>query len=311
MKPLACQARAAEPALRLALEPQLGLPAPPRPRCAAAASARAAPPRAPPAGPPRGRPSSPPGRPRGTATLASPMATASVAPTNRPVAQISSARATPTRATSGPVPPRSGTSPSEVSRIANCTSSATTRRSAARASWKPAPIAWPCTAATTTAGTARPGGEPALEVLDGLRGRLGAAGCHRDHVGLAGHAARREHRPVETGRERRALAPQHDDPDLGVEARRPPAPAPAHRLGVWALRRSGLSRLTVRTAPSRSTRRCGWGWAASVTRAGYPPVRGRGAATADVWARAPAHHRTPRRGRTAGPSGRAGRPRPP
>ncbi len=70
--------------------------------------------------------------------------------TKRPVAQISSARAYPTRCTRGWVPVRSGTSPRLVSRMANCTSSATIRRSQARASWKPAPMAWPWTVAIDT-----------------------------------------------------------------------------------------------------------------------------------------------------------------
>ena len=47
----------------------------------------------------------------------------------------------PTRSTSGFVPARSGTRPSAGSFMQNFTSSATTRRSHARASWKPAPMA--------------------------------------------------------------------------------------------------------------------------------------------------------------------------
>ena len=94
----------------------------------------------------RGRPRpgltwSRPARSRGTTTVAMPSSRASSASTNLAVAQISSAREGPTSSTRGFVPARSGTSPSAGSFMQNCTSSATTRRSQARASWKPAPMA--------------------------------------------------------------------------------------------------------------------------------------------------------------------------
>ena len=60
---------------------------------------------------------------------------------NRIYQQISSALAYPTHSTSGFVPVRSGTRPSADSFMQNCASSAATRRSQDRASWKPAPIA--------------------------------------------------------------------------------------------------------------------------------------------------------------------------
>ena len=88
-----------------------------------------------------------PARPRARPRLASPIRSASAAPSRRPVTQISSARAYPTSSTRRLVPPRSGTSPSVTSAIDSCASSASTRRSQASASWKPAPIACPWTAA--------------------------------------------------------------------------------------------------------------------------------------------------------------------
>ena len=69
--------------------------------------------------------------------------------------------------TSGLVPPRSGTSPRLVSRIDSCASSASTRRSQASASWKPAPTAWPCTAAMLHDPLVAPPGERLLERRDG------------------------------------------------------------------------------------------------------------------------------------------------
>ena len=56
-------------------------------------------------------------------------------------AELERPRVADAASTSGLVPPRSGTSPSDDSRIANRASSATTRRSQASASWKPAPTA--------------------------------------------------------------------------------------------------------------------------------------------------------------------------
>ena len=77
----------------------------------------------------------------GTTRWVSPIASASAAPMARVVPQMSSARAGPTISTRRRVPPRSGTIPSDGSFIANETSSVTIRRSAPRASWKPAPMA--------------------------------------------------------------------------------------------------------------------------------------------------------------------------
>ena len=77
--------------------------------------------------------------------------------TVRAVRQSSMARGSPTMSTSGLVPVRSGTSPSAGSFMQSFASSASIRRSQARASWKPAPMAWPCTAAIETiAGSAQP-----------------------------------------------------------------------------------------------------------------------------------------------------------
>ena len=114
-------------ALGLALEAQLGRHGRPTRRCAATASARAARPPARPAGPPRGRPSSRPrastghgdvGQPDGD-RLGRPHETAGRADLQRP-------RHPDERHQRASCRPGPGTSPSEVSRMANCTSSATT-----------------------------------------------------------------------------------------------------------------------------------------------------------------------------------------
>src|SRR6478672_2011121 len=199
----------------------------------------------------------------GTAREARPARTASSAYTNRPVAQISSARAYPTRRTRGEVPARSGTRPRLVSRMASCTSSATTRRSQARASWKPAPMAWPCTAAMVTAGTsdqiANPRWNPSIASASG------SSPCAARPRTLASPGAPSG---VSMARSRPA---ENDGPSARTMTTRtagssdsPTAASAVHRLGVWELRRSGLSRVSVSRDPSRSARRCGWGREVSV-----------------------------------------------
>ena len=93
----------------------------------------------------------------------------------------------------------------------------------------------PCTAATDDGRHLRPDGEAALEPGDRASGgpprrRRRAPRTRR----LAGDALRREHAPVQAGRERRPLRAQHDDADRRVQRlphrgqRRPQA----RRLGV-------------------------------------------------------------------------------
>ena len=157
-------------------------------------------------------------------------------------------------------PPRSGTSPRDVSLIAKRASSATTRRSQASASWKPAPTAWPCTAAMLTTSARR----ATRRTPAGSRRSVASSGGvvqrgEPDQSRLAVDAPGVNIAPVDAGGERRALAAQHDDPDVGRQRAAPTAASAPPGRGVCALRvlrsRSSVTVTTglARPDPSSST----------------------------------------------------------
>ena len=185
----------------------------------------------------------------GTTSSASRSTAASAAATVRAVRQSSSARGRPTRSTSGLVPVRSGTSPSAGSLMQSLASSARTRRSQASASWKPAPMAWPCTAAIETMAGSRSqqvarlvAGDPVLEAGLGRRSAPGPRPGRPRPRTSAGRFRRR------TMARRRAPRP----PGPARAGWRRSSARPCHMRGVIALRRSGRLSVTVATAPLMS-----------------------------------------------------------
>ncbi|CAM5621615.1 hypothetical protein SMICM304S_10019 [Streptomyces microflavus] len=173
--------------------------------------------------------------------------------TNRPVAQISSARAYPTRLTRGWVPVRSGTRPRLVSRMANCTSSATIRRSQARASWKPAPMAWPWTVAIDTRSLRRHqvnaswySAMVASSSASGPRAMSRKDGSPSNPSGV--NACRS--RPAEKD----LPSPRSTTTRTSPGSTRPASVNARHRAGDWALRLAGLVSVTVATASSTVSR---------------------------------------------------------
>jgi hypothetical protein len=237
----------------------------------------------PPAPPPAGRPHRRGSRCRsnGFSALSEPSGVANRAATRSAVAESRSSRGTTAAANPRRTPrarPRTGRSlqisraahtdemderssppevrdePSWASRIQSWASSASSRRSAARASWNPAPTACPWTAATTTAGTERQIAKPRWNPRSSRRARprWRARGCR-----LTWHTARCEHLPVQAGGEGRPLRPDHDDPDPPAAATPPPAPARATatasallpRLRVREGQRDGPDRRGGRAVP--------------------------------------------------------------
>ena len=186
-------------------------------------------------------------------------------------------------------PPRSGTRPSEVSRIANCTSSATTRRSAARASWKPGADRVSLHRRDDDGVDLGPGGEAALERRDRRRPPPRRPRRRdREQVGTSPATPP----GVSIARSRPA---ENDGPSAlstttrtsRVERRRPPRPGPATGWASGRCAGPGCRGSRVRTAPSRVTRRCGWGGLVSLT-AGRLSARSR-TSRATASASAPGH----------------------
>ena len=151
--------------------------------------------------------------PGGTTSSTRPMASASSAPTWRPVKMMSFARAGPTRRGRRWVPPPPGMMPRRISGWPNRARSDATRKSHARASSHPPPSATPLTAAIVARGmsaTARQ--RPQEQVADhpGLVGptELGDVGPGREHAVAAGHHHRTRRLVGERGRGAEELAQQ-------------------------------------------------------------------------------------------------------
>src|SRR6266536_940000 len=184
----------------------------------------------------------------GTTSSASRSSRASRASTLRPVRHSSSARGSPRMSTSGFVPVRSGTSPSAGSLTQSRASSASTRKSQERASWQPAPIACPRTAATDT--------------IRGSRSQVKPCWQTAIHCSKAGSSARGSgSSPGTPSAEniRRSIPAEKDVPAPWTTTTRtrsgspaPIAARPRHIAGVIALRRCGRLSVTVATQPAGS-----------------------------------------------------------
>ena len=186
----------------------------------------------------------------GTTASASRSSRASAAPTIRVVRHISIARGRPTMSTSGFVPARSGTRPNVGSFIQSTASSARTRRSQARASWKPAPRACPRTAATETMSGRCSHRNPAC-----------SPASHSPKSGLSGSASGSSPGTPSGVNSRRSIPAEKDGPSPRTTTARtcagsvsPMSARPRHMPGVIALRRSGRCSVTVATVPSMSSR---------------------------------------------------------
>ncbi len=187
----------------------------------------------------------------GTTTFASPIAIASSADTILAVAQISRARAYPTASTSGWVPVRSGTSPSADSFIHSWASSASTRRSQERASWKPAPMAYPCTTATDTNRGSRSQVKPrwnsSIAAEASSSGRATSPATVSAPSAAAGSSIARSS-PAEND----APLPRSTTTRTSSGISAPSRARVRHISGVCALRTSGRSRVTTATSPVTS-----------------------------------------------------------
>ncbi len=160
------------------------------------------------------------------------------------------ARGSPTMSTSGLVPVRSGTRPRAGSFMHSFASSVRMRRSQASASWNPAPIACPCTAA--------------IDTMPGSRSQRNPSWHAAIHVSNSGSAALgAEPSPGTPSAEniRRSIPAENDGPAPRTTTTRtrggrsePIAASPRHTAGVIALRRSGLLSVTVATASVTSKR---------------------------------------------------------
>ena len=174
----------------------------------------------------------------GTTMVARPSCAASSASIHRPVSADLEGSGVSDRSTSGWVPPRSGTRPSDglAHRRTRVVGERPAGRRPARAGSRRRPRG-PARPRSLIIGSAQPA-EPVLERA------IRSSSCVGRRAPPAPTATARpgrrpvEHPPVEAGGERRALATHDDDPTV-VERRTDLGAAPPTSLGVWALRRSG------------------------------------------------------------------------
>ena len=168
-----------------------------------------------------GPPRAPPARPGAARAPRRPV-------TDRPVRHSSSALGRPTMSTSGFVPIRSGTRPSEGSFMQSIASSASTRRSQPSASWKPAPMAWPRTAATEISDGLRSQANPSWQAAT-QSSKPGIGGA-RHPVGLVRPLPCQDPQ-VDAGREGRPRSPYHHHPDVCREGPADLGQSPPHPGG--------------------------------------------------------------------------------
>jgi hypothetical protein len=160
----------------------------------------------------------------------------------------------------------------------NCTSSATMRRSQASASWKPAPIAWPCTAATVSRVGSRSHENPAWKAAivvsassSGIWARLAMPGCPSTSVAVKNLRSS----PAENARP----APRTTTARTSAGNDSPIARSASHVDGVCAFNTSGRASVIVARGPSTSSVspprvRSSGSIAAVVMAAGYPGAEG-------------------------------------